>query len=437
MKQILKLLIVLLLVIVQLQCGGSKALSPEKYGQLTPQERIDYLNAQIADRPKNIYLKKELYKAYNELGMYDQSLAVMEDIIKLDSNDTDVLFEYAELQYTKQNTKDAYGAFLSILQSPKAEMYKSQISNYVATKYLIQQLTTSADDEAFPSFSADGNKLIYQKKVNGNWDIYEYDFSTQTESVVISTPADEGLPIYSVDGKAIYYTSNAEDRRPIDPKFKAREIYIRHLDDGYTQNLTQSVADDWLPRSNRRGTQLLFVSERNDLRRVPYTQKQSDIFIMQNNGNFQLKLTDTPDNEGGACFSADGDKVYFHSNKNGTYDIFVMDLTGEHLMTVIDNPEADDVNPCVSPTSDDLVFFSDRGGNFDIYLAKLNDSSKLERLTVNPAGDYNPVFSPDGRSIAFHSDRNGNMDIFLINLDSTLSVSTTEGLISRLTELMR
>jgi TolB protein len=319
------------------------------------------------------------------------------------------------------------------LQGPFAESYKPQISNYVSGKYLIQQVTNTPDDEAFPSFSPDGNSIIYQKFTNGSWDIYQYNLQTQAESMVISTPDDEELPVYSPDGKKVYYTSTSEDKRPIDSKLKVREILSMDLTDRYVTNLTQTVADDWLPRFNSSGTHLLFVSERSDLRRVPYTQKHSDIFIMEANGNFQRNLTNTSTNEGGASFSRDGSKIFFHSNRNGNYDIFVMGMDGEHVMTIIDEP-SDDVNPYASPVSDEIVFFTNRDGNYEIYLAS-SDGTNQRRLTFHPAGDFNPVFSPDGKTVAFHSNRNGSMDLFLINLSVETAAETTQDLISKLTTL--
>jgi TolB protein len=205
------------------------------------------------------------------------------------------------------------------------------------------------------------------------------------------------------------------------------------LTDRYVTNLTQTVADDWLPRFNSSGTHLLFVSERSDLRRVPYTQKHSDIFIMEANGNFQRNLTNTSTNEGGASFSRDGSKIFFHSNRNGNYDIFVMGMDGEHVMTIIDEP-SDDVNPYASPVSDEIVFFTNRDGNYEIYLAS-SDGTNQRRLTFHPAGDFNPVFSPDGKTVAFHSNRNGSMDLFLINLSVETAAETTQDLISKLTTL--
>jgi len=434
MKTFFILFLAVMLPLILFSCGGSKKISGEKTDTASPSDRISYLNQQVAKKPNDIELKRSLYKEYLNLEMYDQAAPVMEDIIRLDPLLADVQFEYGEVQLRRGRSQSAYKAFLAILQGPQAEFYKPQISNYVSGKYLIQQVTNSPDDEAFPSFSSDGNSIIYQKYVGGNWDIYQYNLQTQTQSVVISTPDDEELPAYSPDGTKLYYTSTSDDKRPIDPELKVREIMVMDLADRYIANLTQTVADDWLPRCNSSGSYLVFVSERSDLRRVPYTQKHSDIFIMEANGNFQRNLTKSSDNEGGACFNRDGSKIFFHSNRNGNYDIFVMDVDGGHQMTVIDNP-ANDVNPYASLITDKIVFFSNRDGNYEIYLAN-SDGSNQRRLTFNPAGDFNPVFSPDGKNVAFHSNRDGNMDIFLINLAVETAAETTQDLISTLNKLV-
>jgi len=433
--KMLKSICGLLVLLVLFGCGGSKKIATKDYATLSPQERIGYLSEQAAKKPNDMQLKKSLYKEYLNQEMYDDAAAVMEDMIALDPAQSDIQFEYAQLQMRRGKSKEAYRAFLNILQGSEAETYKPQISNYVAGKYLIQPVLGSSADEAFPSFTPDGNKIIYQKYVNNNWDIYQYNLSSQTDSVIISSPADEELPVFSPDGSKIYYTSTAEDKRPIDSKLKGREIFMMDLKDRYVENLTQSVADDWLPRFNHSGSHLLFVSERSDLRRVPYTQKQSDVYIMEANGDFQRNLTDAPTNEGGASFGRNDRKIFFHSNRNNSYDIFVMDKDGDHVMTVIDNPNGDDVNPYASPVSDKIVFFSNRDGNYEIYLAN-SDGTNQQRLTFHPAGDFNPVFSPDGKNVAFHSDRNGNLDIFLINLEVETSAETTQDLISTLNNLV-
>jgi eukaryotic-like serine/threonine-protein kinase len=65
-----------------------------------------------------------------------------------------------------------------------------------------------------------------------------------------------------------------------------------------------------------------------------------------------------------------------------------------------------------------LVYDSDLAGNSDIYRLSLTKAgSDPERLTTDPADDFAPDLSPDGREIAFHSWRSGSRDIYVQPLD--------------------
>ncbi len=435
MKAVVQLLLISTLMLIIAGCGGVKTLTPQEYDRLSTQDRILYLNKQIEKHPNDLTLKRQLYQEYLQADMKPQALSVMEQILAVDPYQSDVQFKYGELQYRSGNYREAYRAFLSLMQSAAGEAYREPVAHYVAGNYLIQQVTSDSSDEGYPSFSSDGSKLLFQRKQNGNWDIVEYNFADQSETVVISSPADEELAVWSPDDSKIAYTSTAEDHRPVKPEFKSREISLMDLKDRYVFNLTQSIADDWLPRFNHRGDKIVFISDRADLRDVAYTDRQSDVYVMENDGDFQHQLTNTPANEGGACFSADDKHIFFHSDKNGNFDIFQMKTDGSQVMTLIDNSDGDDVNPIASPDSQHIAFVSNRDGNYEIYQA-LVDGSHQERLTFHPAIDGSPVYSPDGKTIAFHSNRSGNFDIYLINLEVPTSSLTTNDLIQRLEQLV-
>jgi len=76
-----------------------------------------------------------------------------------------------------------------------------------------------------------------------------------------------------------------------------------------------------------------------------------------------------------------------------------------------------DVFPAWSPDGRRIAFQSDRDGEFEIYVINA-DGSNLTRLTGNPAKDVFPAWSPDGSHIAFVSDRDGNAEIYVMNADS-------------------
>jgi serine/threonine-protein kinase len=74
---------------------------------------------------------------------------------------------------------------------------------------------------------------------------------------------------------------------------------------------------------------------------------------------------------------------------------------------------ADDTAPALSPDGHRVVFMSNRDGNWEIYMVNA-DGSDLRRLTDNAAPDGLPVWSPDGRAIAFVSDRGDGWAVWVM-----------------------
>ena len=75
--------------------------------------------------------------------------------------------------------------------------------------------------------------------------------------------------------------------------------------------------------------------------------------------------------------------------------------------------------PSWSPDGSRIVFASDRDGDFEIYLMD-RDGANVTQLTHNSAEDWDPAWSPTGAAIAFTSAQNGEPEIFL--MDFTLSL---------------
>jgi serine/threonine-protein kinase len=71
----------------------------------------------------------------------------------------------------------------------------------------------------------------------------------------------------------------------------------------------------------------------------------------------------------------------------------------------------DDTAPALSPDGQTIAFMSNRDGNWEIYVVNV-DGANLQRLTNNPANDGLPTWSPDGRVIAFASNRGGSWAVW-------------------------
>ena len=85
-----------------------------------------------------------------------------------------------------------------------------------------------------------------------------------------------------------------------------------------------------------------------------------------------------------------------------------------------------DRQPCYSPDGARVVFTSNRSGNLDIWSLHRH-AGVIRRLTDNPADDWDPAFSPDGKHLLFSSSRTGQFEIWMANADGTNPRQVTRG----------
>ncbi len=111
------------------------------------------------------------------------------------------------------------------------------------------------------------------------------------------------------------------------------------------------------------------------------------------------------------------DKIAFVSDRDGNFEIYVMNADGSGQTRLTDS-SADESGLAWSPDGTRIAFVSDRDGNSEIYVMNA-DGSDQTNLTNNPASEYTPSWSPDGARIAFHSDREGNIDVYVMNADGS------------------
>ncbi|GAB5524143.1 MAG: hypothetical protein Roseis2KO_20150 [Roseivirga sp.] len=103
-------------------------------------------------------------------------------------------------------------------------------------------------------------------------------------------------------------------------------------------------------------------------------------------------------------WSPDGQQLIFESNRDGDWDIFIMDKDGGNKEPLTVNG-FQDRNPSWHPDGDKILFESNRSGSFSLYLLNLYDRSVdpilLDNFHLEPT---TARFSPDGKQIAFSAD---------------------------------
>lgn len=122
-----------------------------------------------------------------------------------------------------------------------------------------------------------------------------------------------------------------------------------------------------------------------------------------------LKLTNHKALDRYPSFSPDSKKILFESNRNGNWDIFVMNADGTNVRPITSNP-SNERFPMFNKSGTHIVFTSDKSGDSEIYSMKL-DGSELKRWTNQKGAENFPAWSPDGKYISFTS----KLDLFLLD----------------------
>lgn len=117
--------------------------------------------------------------------------------------------------------------------------------------------------------------------------------------------------------------------------------------------------------------------------------------------------------------SPDGSRIAFSADKNGSWDLYVLNLLTGEITQLTTTPEYDGW-PTWSPDGEWLAYESYQDDNLEIMVMSAADLSQAPlRLTNDPAADHGPAWSPSGRDVVFVSNRSGEEEIWLARLDAS------------------
>jgi Tol biopolymer transport system component/DNA-binding winged helix-turn-helix (wHTH) protein len=109
--------------------------------------------------------------------------------------------------------------------------------------------------------------------------------------------------------------------------------------------------------------------------------------------------------------SPDGKRIAFHSNRSGSYEIWVCESDGRNPIQLTHFKGPQGGSPRWSPDGRQIVFDCRVDGPADIFVINV-DGGAPRRLTTEASEDVVPSWSRDGRSIYFASNRSGTQQIW-------------------------
>lgn len=113
-------------------------------------------------------------------------------------------------------------------------------------------------DEVQPSFAPDGSSIIFSSnRANGNWDIYTATLSGGNWTRLTNDPAADRFPSFSKDGDTVVFRSERDGNS---------EIYLMNADGSNQRRITNDPTYDGYPTLIPDGSGIVFVSTRSGKR---------------------------------------------------------------------------------------------------------------------------------------------------------------------------
>lgn len=269
----------------------------------------------------------------------------------------------------------------------------------------------------YPNWSPDGKEIVF-----GIDDFSEpgsrttipsqlWRINVETSQKFLITEQDGVQPNWSPNGKRIaFWGGNSGGQR---------DIWTISVNGGEPLAVTSDAAIDWNPVWSSDGKYLYFVSNRSG------SMNLWRVVIDENSGKV---LSDpepitTPSNYSQFFNFARDEKSFVYVQTVNYSNIFKIDFNGQTETvgkTSVEITKGSKVttNPAISADNQFLIFDAIGDKQEDIFIAKA-DGSEMKQLTNDVYKDRAPFWSPDGKRIAFFRDETGKYEGYIMNSDGS------------------
>ncbi|GAA5481009.1 S41 family peptidase [Haloferula sargassicola] len=288
-----------------------------------------------------------------------------------------------------------------------------------------QQLTHFDDDGVMlPSLSADGSTIVFRR----GFDLWRYHPAQDGEPEKIDIWQTEDLPDTRQEMREVDGTVDADfSSSGLEIVFKAEgELWAMDTVLREPNRITRTDALEDDPVFSPDGKYIYYTRDDGiDCQIWRLSRKDPDEYWWQTESFLTEQVTFSPEPKQRFAFSPDGRKLAYVA---GSGNLVVADPDGKQARVLFECWNAPSFD--WSPDGEWIVFAAqDQNFNRDIYIVPSDGSMEPFNVSRHPDFEGSPRWSPDGSCIAFTGRRlNNEMGLFYVNLRLEQAVKSTRDL---------
>lgn len=343
------------------------------------------------------------------------------------------------------------GIFWQLTSLPKTPSYYDKPAS-------IKPSGIHPDQVRMPSFSPDGKSIAYQKRVNGQWQIFISEVNAQTDRQMTSFDVINGAPApawshdgrnllisryhegqceiylisvisgeltqllscqynanvglaFSNDNQEIYYSNRGQQNSSSHPIFKY------NLTTRKTSYITQPKSGefDFAPKISPDGSTLAFLKIRKG---------QKPNIALLNLTTLESKILTEENEVIDMAWTPQGNIAYI-ARHNGQKDFWVIDLDGKKSWLGIQDINASSLTIC--PKTQGIAYTTTQEINSIVRIPLLQNfqQKNIETVVKENKRVWFPMLSPDNKQLVFSSGRLGELQLWKINVDGSQETQLT------------
>ncbi len=287
-----------------------------------------------------------------------------------------------------------------------------------------ERLTWHSADDQVACWAADGTNLLFTSG-RESYQAYLYDTRVDRPHAGVLIQERTLGAALSPDGEWICWVKGYTPWwRKHYRGSASRDLWLRRTGGGENVKLTSWVGDDDCPMWTPDGKALYYISEGNDSTANVW---RIGVDVTSNPPRpvgkpVQITFHDEWSIEN-ASISADGTLIVYErhgriwtksTSEGDPMEVAITARSDDKWNTLLEKTMTSGATDFALSPDEDEIAFSVHG---EIFVMELDDgegTDHIRRITGTPARERNVTWSPDGETVYFESDRNGNIDIFAV-----------------------